>query len=747
MGDAGARRSTLVSRLPIFRRSTSKRRDSLPSSPSSVTNGVHTSSPSSTNSSSSSVGKRRSIFRTPSIAFHSKKTQEHRVEARDSNLNLPNGVQCLDGSSRKENADENSKTKMRHSFGLSVTRSKRITRSMTEDFDKGKDPSHNKNVFMNCISSGRSSIDEGDDSGFPDDHSKHSVKHSSRKLLPKSFSTHYKLSKNVARSPSVTPADQPKVSPEANLDTLRRPVIEESSKYLQVENTEGSLHSPLLSSDNTTILTPSEFVPMSADSVSEADKEILVSADPNHDISLFDTAVVPTCVDSPSLSAQVVSYAECSFHEETAQLSSLEVLEIQSRYSQGMPETEGSPRMVGGLESKETCDVDTPKQVNNPIAEEIASVSHDMFSTDNGLELMDPSTGKTCILASTNSVPMMKQEKCHGTSHSTVTMNRNFSPRHEEKWVERRLRSSSEGTSGSRRLHGVRDSRPEDLPGLKKQRAGSSSSKMNSMDVLNKLGSCDLDEDDLMLDLEFLEDQRHQCENVAAKRFVCREDSNHSIKSCLEILHVPAELKVKLEGPKLPENPNESVFTKEGEHGELRPARNNQWPGGTSSDCSFLREEESVGGLDPLSLRLMMQDCTAVKTMLLKLKRILQESTEMSPASSTHSLPVSPITEMPFPLKDTKDESSLLRLQLKEKDELISQLREELDSCRSLQKERSSQADKSTQTEVLSHDGTVYRSTPVSSRRQTCFTSKSNCEPNFQHKGQKISTYTHRGPM
>ncbi|XP_051899549.1 serine-rich coiled-coil domain-containing protein 1 isoform X2 [Pristis pectinata] len=700
MGDAGARRSTLVSRLPIFRRSTSKRRDSLPSSPSSVANGVHTSSPSSTNSSSSSVGKRRSIFRTPSIGFHSKKAQEHRLEAHNSSLNLPNGVQPLDGSGRKENTDDSSKTKARHSFGLSVTRGKRITRSVTEDFDKGKDLSHNKNVFMNCISSGRSSIDEGDDSGFPDDHSKRSVKHSSRKLLPKSFSTHYKLSKHVARSQSITTADQPKVSPEASLDTLRRPVIEESSKYLQVENTEGSLHSPLLSSDNTTILTPSEFVPMSADSVSEADKEMLVSAHPDHSSSVIDAAAAATSVNSPSPAAQIFTYAECSFQKETALLSSMEILEIQSRHSQAMPETEGSPRMVDCLESKEMCE---GEQVDNPIAEEVASVAHDLSSTQNGLELMNPSTGKTYI--STNSVPMMKhQEQCHGTSHSTVTMNRNFSPRHEEKWVERRLRSSSEGTSGSRRNHSVRDGRPEDLPSLKKQRAGSSSSKMNSMDVLNKLGSCDLDEDDLMLDLEFLEDQRHQCENVAAKHFVCREDSNHSIKSCLEILHVPAELKVKLEGPKLPEAPNESLCTKESEHGELRLARNNHWPGGTSSDCSLLREEESVGSLDPLSLRLMMQDCTAVKTMLLKLKRILQESAEMSPASSTHSLPVSPVTEMPFPFKDTKDESSVLRLQLKEKDELILQLQEELDSCRSLQKALSSQADKSTQTEVLSHD-------------------------------------------
>ncbi|XP_069781806.1 serine-rich coiled-coil domain-containing protein 1 isoform X5 [Narcine bancroftii] len=703
MGDVGARRSTLVSRLPIFRRSTSKRHDSLPSSPSSVTNGLHTSSPSSTNSSSSSAGKRRSIFRTPSIGFHSKKVHEHRTEAHNSNLNLPNSVQPADTLSQKENIDESSKTKTRHSFGLSVPRAKRITRSVTEDFEKGKDPSHNKNVFMNCISSGRSSIDEGDDSGFPDDHSKRSVKHSSRKLLPKSFSTHYKLSKHIARSQSITTADQPKVSAEAKMDPLKQPVIEESSKYLQVENTEGSLHSPLLSSDNTTILTPSEFVPISADSASEAEKQMLISVDPLHNSSQFDMAVGVTSRDSPSPAAEILTYADCSFQKETALLSSVEFLEIYPHCPQAMPEVEDRPQRVDCLEANETCDRDLQKKIVNPIAEEVSSVTHDISANQNGFEMMNPYNGKTCTLARTNPVPK-HQEQCHGTSRSTVTMNRTFSPRHEEKWVERRRRSSSEGTFRGRRNHGVRDSRPDDLPSLKKQRAGSSSSKMNSMDVLNRLGSCDLDEDDLMLDLEFLEDHRHLCENTATKRVVCREDSNHSIKSCLEILHAPTELKVKLEGPKLPEGPNESLYTKEGEYGEIRTARNSYWPGGTSSDCSLLREEDNIGGFDPLSLRLMMQDCTAVKTMLLKLKKILQESAEMSPASSMLSLPVSPITEMPLPLKDPKDESALLRLQLKEKDELISQLREELDSYRSLRKTLSSQVDQSTQTEILSHD-------------------------------------------
>ncbi|XP_025055268.1 serine-rich coiled-coil domain-containing protein 1-like [Alligator sinensis] len=133
---------------------------------------------------------------------------------------------------------------------------------------------------------------------------------------------------------------------------------------------------------------------------------------------------------------------------------------------------------------------------------------------------------------------------------------------------------------------------------------------------------------------------------------------------------------------------------------------------------------EEGGGMESLPFRLMMQDCTAVKTLLLKMKRVLQESADMSPASSTTSLPVSPLTEEPLPFKDImKDECSVLKLQLKERDELISQLREELEKAQHLQKVLISQADKSTQTELVGHDalwnspyteGSVYKPISIS---------------------------------
>ncbi|NXL88069.1 CCSE1 protein, partial [Alectura lathami] len=78
------------------------------------------------------------------------------------------------------------------------------------------------------------------------------------------------------------------------------------------------------------------------------------------------------------------------------------------------------------------------------------------------------------------------------------------------------------------------------------------------------------------------------------------------------------------------------------------------------------------------------------------------QSTDMSPASSTTSLPVSPLPEETLFFKDgIKDECSVLKLQLKERDDLIAQLREELEKAQCLQKALASQADKSTQTELL----------------------------------------------
>ncbi len=284
MGESGSRRSTLVSRLPIFRRSSSKRQESLPSSPSSggVGNGVHSSSPSSTNSSSGSTGKRRSLFRTPSLSFSAKRNSEPRVQPINLNLTPPltqgsdangNNQQTITTSLSTGFSESGGRPKSRHSFGFGSHRQKKITRSQTEDFDKASSSSANRNVFINCISG--SGANEGDDSGFLDDYSggSNNNKRSSRQkkqLLPKSFSAHHRFSRT---------SDHHR-PPEVNLEPPSSTTITPGAGGLTPGSWPGellgaggesSLQSPMISEDRTTAITPSEFIPITEDSVSEVD--------------------------------------------------------------------------------------------------------------------------------------------------------------------------------------------------------------------------------------------------------------------------------------------------------------------------------------------------------------------------------------------------------------------------------------------------------------------------------------------
>lgn len=63
-----------------------------------------------------------------------------------------------------------------------------------------------------------------------------------------------------------------------------------------------------------------------------------------------------------------------------------------------------------------------------------------------------------------------------------IVLASSLSPYREGRFIERRLRSSSEGTAGSSRMIlKPKDGNVEEVNSLRKQRAGSSSSKMNSM--------------------------------------------------------------------------------------------------------------------------------------------------------------------------------------------------------------------------------------------------------------------------
>lgn len=271
--------------MPIFRRSNSKRQESLPSSPSSggVGNGIHSSSPSSTNSSSGSTGKRRSLFRTPSLSFTAKRNSDPRVQPVTLNLTPPltqstdrngNNQETITASLSGGFSEGCGRPKSRHSFGFG-NHKKKLKRSQTGDFDKASSSSSiaNRNVFINCISG--SGGNEGDDSGFLDDYSgsSHSKKRSScskKQLLPKSFSAHHRFSRNSDhhRPPEVNlePPSSTTITPET-----RGLTPGSWSGELLGAGGESSLQSPMVSEDRTTAVTPSEFIPISEDSVSEVD--------------------------------------------------------------------------------------------------------------------------------------------------------------------------------------------------------------------------------------------------------------------------------------------------------------------------------------------------------------------------------------------------------------------------------------------------------------------------------------------
>ncbi|XP_034728999.1 serine-rich coiled-coil domain-containing protein 1 isoform X1 [Etheostoma cragini] len=728
MGESGSRRSTLVSRLPIFRRSSSKRQESLPSSPSSggQGNGVHTSSPSSTNSSSGSTGKRRSLFRTPSLNFSAKRNSVPRVQPINLNLTPPltqstdtngNNQQEMTTSLSTGFSEGGGRPKSRHSFGFGSHKQKKIPRSQTEDFEKVSSSSSstaNRNVFINCISG--SGVNEGDDSGFLDDYSGGSNnKRSSRKkqLLPKSFSAHHRFSRT---------SDHHR-PPEVNLEPPSSTTITPGAGGLTPGSWPGellgaggesSLQSPMISEDRTTAITPSEFIPITEDSASEVDA--LPAPSPGSGLApesvsvpgpAFDAAP-PEPPPAPENFSLAVSNSQVFFTP--AQSSAEKPLlpdtstanntDYETAVSLSEPETAVPclPLQQQSLEERKER-LEERQEARDELSAEEKELTEERKA---GYHTETTSESEACVVRSEgcHSNPEQSERRarnirsiqergsfcgCHEPRSShlrkphAASLCSSVSPYHEVMRMERRLRSSSEGAGGPR-IHGNhRDAPSMEGCGLLKHRNNSSSSKLGSLDVLNNLGSSELDEDDLMLDLDLSDDQRH--------RHVSREDSSQSLASCLNLLPSP----VDPSGDRIPGRENN-------QREPIRPT--SLLPADWSSVLGLGREDEPLPpGLETLPFRLMQQDCTAVKTLLLRLRRTLQESTETSSASSLQSLPISPCSEKSLPFKDPGREEALLQ-QLREKDEQILRLHSELESAKAALKMKDCQmTDRTTQTE------------------------------------------------
>ncbi|NWU05400.1 CCSE1 protein, partial [Cephalopterus ornatus] len=501
MGDSGSRRSTLVSRLPIFRRSVSRRHDSLPSSPSSANAiGVHTSSPSSTNSSSGSTGKRRSIFRTPSISFHNKKGSEQKHDSANQNVNISNGAQSSLSTFQNLSLEEQIKSRGRHSVGFGSSRSKKITRSLTDDFEKGKEPSANKNVFINCISSGKN---EGDDSGFAEEQSRYSVKQSTRKLLTKSFSSHYKFSKPVPESQSVSSVQQSRCLLEVKSYVESEPVIAKSSPPCSAETTEcmgSSLQSPLLSADLTAAQTPSDFVALTEDSVSEVDAlpssgpGALLTEDFGHDVStshIFfnpDAAparqtdlvesTVPSAGVSPASHASSCSVGSNNLFKTSASNQAKVLLQANGLHINDARHIEKINVDNAHLETFALQCSEEPVKLS-PKAPGLSGDRGESTPSKHMRDTIPVTESKSVTCSEPQS---FKTQQGYEMNNPKVDLANSFSPCREGRFVEKRLRSSSEGTAGGGRLIiKPKDGNTDEPNSLWKQRASSSSSKMNSM--------------------------------------------------------------------------------------------------------------------------------------------------------------------------------------------------------------------------------------------------------------------------
>ncbi|KAM6066728.1 serine-rich coiled-coil domain-containing protein 2 isoform 2-T3 [Chlamydotis macqueenii] len=223
------------------------------------------------------------------------------------------------------------------------------------------------------------------------------------------------------------------------------------------------------------------------------------------------------------------------------------------------------------------------------------------------------------------------------------------------------------------------------------------SSEMNSIDILNNLDSCDLEDDDLMLDVDLPEDPPHdkeECENMSRYD---RQDRNARQHQEGFWKRAPQQLWNTQDHYHL-------GHTDHYIHGKNDLNRGSNYlespighfesygaPNFYQASRQLVGLPENTVMLDEMTLRHMVQDCTAVKTQLLKLKRLLHQNDEnVSPQDISLSVPSSPEPQEPestFKMDDLLNEIRQLKDELKKKDETINQLEHQLTTRCNCQKD------------------------------------------------------------
>ncbi|XP_067408632.1 serine-rich coiled-coil domain-containing protein 2 isoform X3 [Emydura macquarii macquarii] len=217
------------------------------------------------------------------------------------------------------------------------------------------------------------------------------------------------------------------------------------------------------------------------------------------------------------------------------------------------------------------------------------------------------------------------------------------------------------------------------------------SSEMNSIDILNNLDSCDLEDDDLMLDVDLPEDT--PCDNVECENMnrYDRQDRNTRQLQDGFWKRTPqcwgAQDHYQFgHADHLPRGKNDLSSISFRESHYLEPPVGHFEGYGAPNIYQASRHlvglPENTVMLDEMTLRHMVQDCTAVKTQLLKLKRLLHQNDEnISLQDIPFPIPSSPEPQDVDPMYKTEDllnEIRQLKEDLKKKDETIKLLEHQL---------------------------------------------------------------------
>ncbi|XP_015282212.1 PREDICTED: serine-rich coiled-coil domain-containing protein 2 isoform X3 [Gekko japonicus] len=303
------------------------------------------------------------------------------------------------------------------------------------------------------------------------------------------------------------------------------------------------------------------------------------------------------------------------------------------------------------------------------------------------------------------------------------------------------------------------------------------SSEMNSIDILNNLDSCDLEDDDLMLDVDLPEDV--PCDNVDCENMNRYDRPERNIRQQKEGLWKRTPQRWTTQdhyhlGHTDHYHHGRNDLNRTSNYLDPPPVGHLEGYGAPCLYPPFMGLPPNTVMLDEMTLRHMVQDCTTVKAQLLKMKRILNQNDEnVSLHNITLSLPPSPDPQEPEPVYKTDDllsEITQLKEDLKKKDETIRRLEHRLSvRCNCKKDSQKSEvaecmyADKYTQTASRKSAGGysapsfspwqgslqgIPRTVPPQRRQTSSTTTFQPPSPFHRPRPGKINkNITHRGPQ